>query len=135
MVLSPEHLAESTLLGTGFLVSGILQVGLAAAVVRRPQDALLSLSLMINAALMALYFYAVLVGLPFAGSADSEHSTGLAIGAGEPIDAAGAVAKLAELAALCLAIVLMRRTARSSAVTALPQSPPAPVDRANSGEL
>ena len=111
------------LLGVGFLASGLIQIALAAAIVRRPADGHLSLSLMINVALIALYVYAVLVGLPLAGGPDSDHSTGLAIGAGEAIDPTGAAAKLAEFTALALAIMLMHRNARSTALTSSPQTP------------
>jgi hypothetical protein len=112
LLLTPEHLAESTLLGAGFLLAGVAQVVLAVLVLlRRPSDLVLTAAIAVTVALIALYAYAVLVGLPF-GEHEEHMATaeaGLVLGAGEPVDLWGFVNLLAELAALPLAGVLLGR--------------------------
>jgi hypothetical protein len=110
LVLTPEHLGESTLLGLGFLAAGLVQLALAAVVVERPSERALSLLVVVNVALLAIWAYAVLVGLPLAdGGHDSGEAAGLVIGHGEPIDLAAAITKAAELASLLLAVLLLHR--------------------------
>ncbi|MEA5455052.1 hypothetical protein SPF06_10010 [Sinomonas sp. JGH33] len=133
VVLAPEHFAESLLLGVGFLASGLMQIALSSLVVGRPRDGVLSLSIATNVALIALYAYAVLVGLPGDGGADSAHATGLIIGSGEAIEPTGVAAKLAELVALAFAIVLLRRSSTAAARPS-PEAPlgaPGQADSAN----
>ena len=114
LTLTPQHFSESPLLGTGFLLAGIIQLGAAAVVLTRADDRGLNLVLLVSVALIAIYGYAVFVGLPL----DSEHAAdtagGLTLGAGEPVDFKGAVNVIAQIAAIPLALVL----ARYSAVTA-----------------
>lgn len=107
LLLVPEHLGESTVLGLGFLASGIAQVVLAGVVLWRPRSWNLTLVIAINATLIAVYAYAVLVGLPFGDHAEHAEAVGLVIGSGEPIDAYGALSKLAELASAAIAFVLL----------------------------
>ena len=108
LLLTPEHLEVAALLGSGFLVSGLAQLALAVLAVERPSDRTWSLLVMLNIALVAMWAYAVLVGLPFAGD---EHGAGagLVVGSGEPIDLAAVITKVAELAGIAMALVLMRR--------------------------
>ena len=113
LLLTPQHLNESTLLGLGFLAAGIIQVALAFVVVERPSDGALSLLVMVNVALLAVWAYAVLVGLPLGDGHGHDAASGLVIGSGEPIDLASAITKLAELGSLSIALILMRRNARS----------------------
>ena len=114
LILSPQHFSESPLLGIGFLIAGIVQLGAAAVVLTRADDRGLNLVLLVSVALIAIYGYAVFVGLPL----DSEHAAdtagGLTLGAGQPVDFTGAVNAIAQIAAIPLALVL----ARYSAVTA-----------------
>ena len=121
LTLTPQHFSESPLLGTGFLLAGIVQLVAAAVVLTRSDDRGLNLVLLVSVALIAIYGYAVFVGLPL----DSEHAAdtagGLTLGAGEPIDFTGAVNALAEIAAIPLALIL----ARYSVATASPQVEPA----------
>jgi hypothetical protein len=109
LVLTPEHLAESTLLGLGFLGAGLLQLGLAAVIVERRSESALSLLVVVDVALLAIWAYAVLVGLPLAegGHDHGGGATGLVIGHGEPIDLAAAITKVAELASLALALLVL----------------------------
>ena len=111
LLLTPEHLGVSTLLGGGFLVSGLAQLSLTVLAVERPSERIWALLVMLNTALVVVWAYAVLVGLPFAGD---EHgsSGGFTIGSGEPIDLAAVITKTAELTGIAVALVLMRRTAR-----------------------
>lgn len=108
LLLTPEHLAEAPLLGAGFLAAGIAQLVLAAVIVLRPTALMVSGAMVVNVALVALYVYAVLVGLPFGGGHE-EHDAGLVLGAGEPVSVAGFIDLVAEVAAVALAIRLTRR--------------------------
>lgn len=97
VLLTPEHWAESALLGAGFLGAGLLQLALSIAVVERPGRAVHLALVVLNVALVAVWLYAVLVGLPFGDAHDHGQSAGWAIGAGEPVDGVALVAKAAEL--------------------------------------
>ena len=68
---------------------------------------------MVNVALLAVWAYAVLIGLPLGDGSGHDAVSGLVIGSGEPIDLASAITKLAELASLSIALILMWRNARS----------------------
>jgi len=107
LLLVPEHLAESTVLGLGFLASGIAQLVLAAVVLWRPREWSLALVVAINVTLIAIYAYAVLVGLPFGQPSEHAEAAGLVVGAGEPIDWFGAISKVAELVSLAIAFTLL----------------------------
>lgn len=109
LVLTPEHLAESTRIGLGFLGAGVLQLGLAAVIVQRYSVRTLSVLVAVNVALLAIWAYAVVVGLPLAGGGQGHDggATGLVIGHGEPIDLAAAVTKVAEVTSLVLALLLL----------------------------
>ena len=121
LILSPQHFSESPLLGVGFLLAGIVQLGAAAVVLTRADDRGLNLVLLVSIALIAIYGYAVFVGLPL----DSEHAAdtagGLTLGAGEPVDFTGLVNVIAQITAIPLALIL----ARHSAATAPRQVEPA----------
>lgn len=108
VLLTPEHLAVSPLLGAGFLGSGLVQLTLMVLAVERPSERVWSLLVMLNIALIIVWAYAVVVGLPLAGD---EHGAGggLAVGSGEPIDLTAAITKTAELAGIAIALILMRR--------------------------
>jgi hypothetical protein len=109
LLLAPEHLGESTILGLGFLASGLAQVGLAGLVMWRPASWNLGLVVVLNATLIVVYAYAVLVGLPFGAGSDHDHAMapGLRIGAGEPIDWYGGISKVAELISAAIAFALL----------------------------
>jgi hypothetical protein len=108
LILTPEHLGISTILGLGFLAAGLAQLVLAAAALGgRGVVAAMGMNavVVVNIALIAIYVYAVLVGLPIeAGHADD--AVGLALGAGEPVDVKGGVDFAAEVAAVVIAAVL-----------------------------
>jgi len=141
-LLMPDHFAESTILGLGFLTAAAAQIGLAALVLLRPRRWVYAAVIGASASLMGLYAVNVAVGLPFhaahaepvvvtvahgpgtdadhhgatdhhgAGTdhAEGAHGTGgLAIGAGEPVDAWGATTQLAQLSSVGIALVLLRR--------------------------
>jgi hypothetical protein len=117
LLLVPEHLAENPLLGMGFLAAGVAQVVLAALVLARPAPTPLSLLVILDVAILAVYAYAVLVGLPF-GSAegmegmagmDMHDDHGLMLGAGEPVDVLGGLTFLLEVAGIGLVVALVRR--------------------------
>jgi hypothetical protein len=116
LLLVPEHLDESPILGIGFLASGLAQLALAAVVVWRPRDWNLALVVAINVTLIGVYAYAILVGLPFAGTSEHVAAVGLVVGAGEPIDTLGAVSKVAELLSLAIAFGLLGRSSRAIGV-------------------
>lgn len=140
-LLMPDHFAESTILGLGFLAAAAAQLGLAALVLLRPRSWVYAAVIGASVVLMGLYAFNVAVGLPFHAAhaessvaadahghepdadhgtadehaADEDHAAGghgnkgLAIGAGEPVDAWGATTQLAQLSSAGLALVLLRR--------------------------
>jgi hypothetical protein len=140
LLLTPEHFAESTLMGIGFVGAGIVQVGLAALLFVRPEERLYLAIGAVTFVLVGLYCYNVAVGLPFAGlhtdqpgvAGEGQHhhggdatgaagdpelsmdhaSDGLRIGSGEPVDMTGAVNLALELASIVGAGELMRRYRR-----------------------
>lgn len=116
LVLTPEHLAESTVLGLGFLAAGLAQVALSVLCVARRSENALSALVVLDVALLAVWAYAVLVGLPI-GDVGPDHveATGLVLGHGEPVDLAAAITKVAELTSLGTALLLMRRGTAGSA--------------------
>lgn len=118
LVLTPEHLAESTMLGLGFLVAGLAQVALSMGCLARRSENALSALVVLDVALLAVWAYAVLVGLPI-GDVGHDHveTGGLVIGHGEPVDLAAAITKVAELTSLGTALLLMRRGTEGSTVT------------------
>ncbi len=120
LLLTPEHLGESTLLGIGFAIAGIVQLGLAVLVVTRPSTNVLWAVVAVSAVLIVLYAWNVLVGLPVVGpeaakaaehghgAAEHAHGGGLMVGLGEPIDLAGALTKAAEVLAIIGSLILLR---------------------------
>lgn len=107
LILTPEHLGVSTVLGLGFLAAGLAQsalAGLSVGASERLQPLVMHAVIVVNIALIGIYLYAVLVGLPIeAGHTDDG---GLSIGAGEAVDVKGAVDVIAEVAAVAIAAFL-----------------------------
>ena len=116
--LMPEHLAESTISGAGFLGAAVGQIGLAGLVLLRPPRIVYAGIVAMTLTLIALYAFNVMVGLPFHGAAEqaghaatshhSHHAGGWVLGSGEPVDLAGAVTQVAQLAAIGLSVLLIR---------------------------
>jgi len=72
----------------------------------------------INVALIGIYIYAVIVGLPLDNGHGADETVGLSIGAGEPIDFKGGIDLIAEIAAVALAGALgWRRPQRRGETT------------------
>jgi hypothetical protein len=113
IALTPEHLGEATVLGLGFLIFGLAELGLAGLIIVRPSDLALYAVIGLSVALVVLYAIAVVKGLPVGSGHD--HDSGLILGSGEPIDAEGAISKLAELCSLVMAFVLVGRCSTSAA--------------------
>ena len=111
-MLSPQHFAESPLLGAGFLIAAIAQLALAVVVITRSDDTAIGLTLTVTIALIAIYIYAVLIGLPL-DSSHTETASGLRLGNGETIDLKGLINLLAEVAAIPLAILVSRNNLRA----------------------
>jgi hypothetical protein len=109
LALTPEHLGESTVLGVGFLLSGVAQLVLAGLIAVRPSVLAYYAVVGLSAALVVLYAIAVVKGLPLGGTHD--HASGLVLGSGEPVDVEGAVSKFAELCSAGAAFVLVGRHA------------------------
>lgn len=107
LLLVPEHFGESTILGLGFLVSGIAQLVLAAVVLWRPRGWAFGGVVAINVTLIVVYAYAVMVGLPFGEHSEHADAVGVVVGAGEPIDWYGAISKIAEFGSAVIAFVLL----------------------------
>ena len=105
LLLAPAHLGEAAALGLGFVVAAVAQLVLAALAGRADRVTLLA-AIVIDVAIVVLYGYAVLIGLPLEGH---EHAVGLVLGAGEPVDALGAACLAAEATAVGLAASLLGR--------------------------
>jgi hypothetical protein len=128
LVLAPDHFADSTLMGSGFVMAGIAELALALAVLMTPVRLVFAAIVAIAVALISLYTYNVMVGLPFAAADQhaangtehenaeaghgSGHDEGLQLGAGEPIDLAGGITKSAEVLAVGLAVAQLLRDRR-----------------------
>jgi hypothetical protein len=110
LVLAPQHLAESAVLGLGFVGAGLAQLTLAATLVARPRAGVYYGVIVVNVALIFFYVVAVAVGLPFG---DHDHGSGIVVGSGEAIDLPGAISKGAELVSLILAVWLLGRPIQS----------------------
>ncbi len=110
LILTPQHLSESPLLGIGFLLAGIVQLASATFVLLRTDDRGINLVLLVSVALIAIYLYSVFIGFPLDSGHDTETAAGFRIGAGEPIDLKGAINAIAEIAAIPLALILARHT-------------------------
>ncbi len=115
LLLVPQHMDESPILGVGFAAAGVAQLALAAIVIWRPRDWNLIAVVALNITIVVIYAYAVLVGLPFGGGSEHEAAAGLVVGAGEPIDAFGAISKVAELAGVAIAFRLLGQAPRAVA--------------------
>lgn len=102
LVLAPSHLAEWAPLGEGFVTAGAAQVALAAWSLVRPSDGSMIAAVAVSAALLAMYAWAVVVGLPVPALAHAAHDAapGLKFFAGEPVDIAGAITASAEVVAV-----------------------------------
>lgn len=120
-ILTPEHFEQSAMMGAGFVAATVVELALAVAVLLAPTAWAYAGTIVVAAGLIGLYGWNVMVGLPFAQAAqagahedDSHggHHDGLVIGAGEPVDAAGAVTKGAELGCIALASWLVTRRRR-----------------------
>lgn len=109
LVLTPQHLQESPLLGAGFLAAGIAQLVLATYVIVRNDDRPIGFLIAVTIALIAIYLYAVFIGLPL-DSGHSSTATGLQLGSGEPVTFTGLANILAEIAAIPLSLAAYRRT-------------------------
>jgi hypothetical protein len=108
LLLAPAHLSEAPTLGVAFIVAAIVQLGLAGAILLRPDDRPLVAAIAVNTVAIVVYLLAVTVGLP-----GHEHAATAARSlVPEAIDATGVVTKAAEAAAIVLAFGLLgRRTA------------------------
>jgi hypothetical protein len=109
LIRTPQHLDEALLLGGGFLAAGLIQLAFAVYVVVRDDDRPIGLLLTITIALIALYGYAVFVGLPL-DSGHSDAGTGLRLGSGEAVTASGVFDLLAEIATVVLALLAYPRS-------------------------
>lgn len=120
LVLVPEHLEMATILGAGFALAAAAQLGLAVAVTfggRPARQPIADAVVVVNVAILVVYAYAVLVGLPFE-AAGHDHAgavmTGVAVGGGEAVDLAGALTAAVELLGIGLAIGQRRASASPS---------------------
>ncbi|MDL9978758.1 hypothetical protein [Microbacterium candidum] len=115
LILTPEHLGVSTLLGVGFLLAGLAQLALAGFALSAPDraEALgMDVVIVVDIALIVIYIYAVVAGLPLEAGHAADDALGLRLGAGEPVDVKGGIDLVAEVAAVGLAAVLALRPPR-----------------------
>lgn len=76
LALMPEHFADSALMGLGFGAAGLAQLGLGALAMTRPSRGAYGIVVAVSLALMAMFAFNVLVGLPFNGSANGAVASG-----------------------------------------------------------
>jgi hypothetical protein len=91
------------LLAIGFGLAAVAQLGLAGSIAIADVRPARRAALAVNGALLVVYAYAVLVGLPF-GLSHAHATTGIELGSGEPVTLAGAVVMAAEVLAIGLII-------------------------------
>jgi hypothetical protein len=65
LLLTPEHLHEAPILGIGFLLVGVLQLGFAAALARSSKPGLWEAALVLTVFSLAMYILSRTAGLPF----------------------------------------------------------------------
>jgi hypothetical protein len=106
--LAPDHFAEGTGAGLGFLGSAIVLAGLVAALTLRPSPVALAGAIMLLAGLIASYALAITSGLPLVHP-EPEPAGGLAL-----------ATKVVEAAGLLAATHLLRRD-RPAFAPALPR--------------
>jgi len=104
--LVPTHGAEAPLLGAMFALSALLLAGIALRVDRAPGPLVLSVAVVLLAALLAAYVVTRFVALPPVPHA-------------EPVDLLGAATKLIETGGLVLALRLLGTRAGGAALPAL----------------
>jgi hypothetical protein len=68
LLLTHDHFAESPLLGVGFFGSAFAELGLALAVLVKPRRLVYFAVIGVTSALIGLYAYNVMIGLPFSGA-------------------------------------------------------------------
>ena len=68
LVLVPDHVAESTLMGLGFVGAAVAELGLAALVLLRPDRPAYWAAIAVATGLIVLYAFSVMIGLPFAAA-------------------------------------------------------------------
>jgi hypothetical protein len=116
LIFTPQHFDEALLLGVGFLAAGLVQLAFAVYVIVREDDRPIGLLLAVTIALIAIYAYALFVGLPL-DSGHSDVATGLRLGSGELVTATGLIDVLAEIATVALAIFAYPRLSRAQHVS------------------
>lgn len=109
-ILVPTHLGESVVLGLGFLAAAAAQVVLAGLIVARPGPSVFTAVVAVNAALIAAYVFAVVVGLPFGDAGHGAAVAATGAWSRETVDGYGIVSKGAELVSAGLAIWLAGRS-------------------------
>jgi hypothetical protein len=97
LAMAPSHLGESTVEGTGFLVSAWVQMGLAVALVVRPARWALGATVVASIALIAAWAVSRTAGLPFGEHAGHAESVSLVDGATVALEAVAAVVAAALL--------------------------------------
>jgi hypothetical protein len=98
-----EHLDESVLLGTGFVLAGIAQIGMGIMAVRPgrgPYRAIVALNLV----LIALYAMHVATGLPLPDAKEAADEVRGLFGEREAIEPLALVTKLAEIVGIAVAL-------------------------------
>lgn len=105
--LTPEHFAEGTGAGAGFLVATVLLGGLAVALTRRPSAMALAGAIVVLSGLLASYAFATTTGLPLLQSG------------AEPVDNLALATKATEAVGLLAAAHLLWRGRPAVAVTHL----------------
>lgn len=91
LAMAPAHFGESTVLGTGFVISAWVQIALAGLVVWRPSRWVLGAAALTNAVLIALWAVGRTAGLPLGGEAGQPEAVAFVDGACVALEAIAAV--------------------------------------------
>jgi hypothetical protein len=110
LAVSPEHMAESALIGAAMLLAGVAQLLFAVLIARGATGRPITLGVpMLSIALVAAWVAAVTIGLPV--EAHPHTATAVAghgaAGHVEPVGVLGVATAMAELAAIALASLLV----------------------------
>ena len=117
LVLTDEHMAESVILGSGFIVAALAQIILGVLALRprlTPYRAIIAL----NAVLIALFAVHATTGLPLPDAQTDAADRGV-FGPLEMIDGQAILTKIAELLAITLALWLRHERMQPAEVESL----------------
>ncbi len=119
LALTEEHFRASALLGAGFIVSGLAQIGIALISVGQAPHIPYRAIVVLNGVLIVLYLLHVTTGLPLPDSAATGAAEPGILGARDEIELPALATKLAEAIGISLALRMQRTQQTASADVSL----------------